>query len=231
LKKSLSQNSYRKHYLDINLCYPSVFALKFFLGRNPGLNLTNINKSGKKLLDVGFGDGRDLKLFLDLGFDTYGVEVDDRVVAHTLDKFSENTENPVKLSVGFNDNTGFSSNTFDFVYSSAALMYLRDETVTLGTILEHINDILRGGGWFLGTFTKSDSHITEGAIKLDANRLCLKDDFYKQREGQIYHVHHSEQEVICDLESVGFSDVRVCQYQVDWFGTIETAFMFSARKS
>ena len=37
---------------------------------------------GKKILDVGFGDGRDLLLFNDLGFSSYGVEVNKEVVEH-----------------------------------------------------------------------------------------------------------------------------------------------------
>ena len=229
MRKPQSQKLYRKHYLNINSCYPSVFALKFFLGRNPELNLANVNFSGKKILDIGFGDGRDLKLFQNLGLKTYGIEVDEEVVAHTYQKFPDK-KNPLTLTTGFNDSTGYPSRSFDFVYSSAALMYLRSETITLQLILRHVHDILKKDGWFFGSFTKSDSHITEGAKTIDCNRLYLSDPFYKQREGQIYYVHHSKKEVSTDLENAGFLECKVFEYRADWFGTLESAFIFSARK-
>jgi len=221
--------NYVKHYLNINAVYPSVFALKMFLGRSPELNFTNIDFSKKSILDIGFGDGRDILLFHNLGFEVFGVEVDQKVVEHTKKKF---TKMGIKsnLSVGYNDATGFAPNTFDFVYSSAALMYLRNKHSSIRKTLNHVFEIVKPDGYFLGTFTKNNSHITLGSIEIDQNRIICKDRFYKQRKGQLYWVHHSKEEVEFDLLNAGFKSCKVFSYDVDWFGTHETAYLFVANK-
>ena len=207
----------------------SVFALKMFLGNNPDLDLRDEDFHGKLILDVGFGDGRDLVLFHNLGFEVFGVEVDEQVVEHTKRKL-QSSGMRTTLSVGYNDETGFGRNSFDYVYSCAALMYLRSEESNIHKTLSHIHEIVKPGGRFLGTFTRSDSHITRDSTKIDQNRIICKDPFYRQREGQLYWLHHSESEVESDLLNAGFSDCKVYDYDVDWFGTKETAFIFVATK-
>ena len=111
------QDRYRMHYLSIDQVYPSTLALKMFLSNNPDLNLLDHNFQNKKILDIGFGDGRDLVLFCQLGFETFGIEVDREVVSHTSSKFKK-WGMKVDARVGFNDDTGYTSNFFDYVYSS-----------------------------------------------------------------------------------------------------------------
>ena len=229
MSSSPYSQSYIDHYTNIAEVFPSVFALKMFLGRNPELYFKRSDFKGKSILDVGFGDGRDLVLFHKLGFKVFGIEVDEKVVEHTKDKFSKFGMNP-ELSVGYNDETGFRSNKFDFVFSCAALMYLRNLDSNVQKTLNHIYGIIKPGGRLLGTFTRFDSHITLGSKKIDNNRILCADRFYKQRKGQIYWIHKSKDEVKQDLLSSGFDDCKVYDYDVDWFGTRETAFIFSARK-
>lgn len=215
--------------MNINQVYPSVFALKMFLGKNPDLDLRGEDFSGKSILDIGFGDGRDLVLFHSLGFDVFGVEVQKKVVEHTQKKFKKFGIKST-LTVGYNDETGFEQNSFDYVYSNAALMYLRSEVSNIHGTLSHIYDILKTGGRLLGTFTSFDSHITRDSSKIDKNRIICKDPFYKQREGQIYWLHSSKEEVERDLLNAGFFNCKVYNYDVDWFGTREAAYIFVASK-
>jgi SAM-dependent methyltransferase len=221
--------NYIDHYLGIDQVHPSVFALKMFLGKNPDLNLTGIDYAGKSILDVGFGDGRDLILFHQLGFNIFGVEVDETVVKHTEKKFAQ-AGIQTSLSFGYNDETGFPKDTFDVVFSSAALMYLRNDESNIQKTLKHVYGIVKPGGYLFGTFTRFDSHITKESSKIDENRIICKDPFYRQREGQLYWLHNSKQEAVDDLHEAGFADCNVYEYDVDWFGTRETAYMFFAVK-
>lgn len=220
---------YVNHYLGIQRVYPSVFSLKMFLGRHPNLDLRSLDLEGKTILDIGFGDGRDLILFSDLGLSISGVEVDGRVVEHTSRKLSR-LGIRADLRVGINEATGFAPGSFDFVYSCAALMYLKDTSSHILSTLRHAHDLLTPGGYLLGTMTRSDSHITAGSKQIDKNRIVCKDPFFRQREGQLYWLHHSKTEVEDDLSKAGFSNCVVSDYEVDWFGTLESAFMFVAQK-
>lgn len=229
--KSPHQKNYINHYLKISSIYPSVFSLKMFLGRNPDLNFSSDNTdfSGKSVLDIGFGDGRDLYLFCELGFDVFGIEVSEEVVAHTKKKFKK-LGFKVNLSKGYNEHTGFNKNKFDYVYSAAALMYLKNEKSNIKKTLKHIYGILKSGGYFLGTFTRFDSHIQKNSKKIDKNRIIVKDEFYKVREGQLYWLHNTKKEVEKDLLEAGFLNCKVYNYDVNWFGTRETMYLFYAKK-
>ncbi len=200
-----------------------------FLGRNPDLDFRSLPLAGKTILDVGFGDGRDLILFHNLGFEVFGVEVDEAVVTHTWKKMKR-VGIKTNLKVGYNDATGFSPNTFDFVFSCSSLMYLRNSEANIHKTLSHIYEIVKPGGHLLGTLTRFDCHIARESTKVDGNRIICKDPFYKQREGQFYWLHNSKEEAEQDLLNSGFRSCKVYDYAADWFGTKETSFIFSATK-
>ena len=136
----------------------------------------------------------------------------------------------IKLSLGCNDNTGFKEEKFEFVYAFATLMYLRNEDLGINDVLSHIYSILKKDGYFIGSFTQADSHVIKESKPIDKNRIIMKDPFYKQREGQIYYLHNSIEEVVNDLEFAGFKNILVSKYSADWFGTEEKHYMFVARK-
>jgi SAM-dependent methyltransferase len=221
--------SYIDHFLGIDRVYPSIFALKFFLGRNPKHQLNEHDLTGQRIIDIGFGDGRDIQLFIDLGMVVYGVEPNIDVVKHTQRKFTKSGAN-ITLRQGTNRNTGYEKESFDYVFSSSSIMYLENKDHFLNENLRHCYNLLKKNGYFLSTFSRSDTHVTKNAQTIDKNRIILKDEFYKQREGQIYHVHHTKKEVFDDLTNAGFSDVVIGEYCVDWFGTEENIFMSVSRK-
>lgn len=220
---------YIEHYLKINHTYPSVFALKMFLGKNPLLNMKEVIFKNKTILDIGFGDGRDLNLFLDLQFNVYGIEPSPDVVKHTIKKFL-NMENKPQLSAGTNINTNLKDNFFDFIYASGSIYYMPDQNKTITDAFSESYRICKKQGYFLGTLAKNNTHAVLNAEEIKPNLYILKDEFYNQRRGQVYHTYESSIEVKNDLLKSGFSNPIVCDYQVDWFGTKETLFMFLCQK-
>ena len=139
---------YKQHYLKIHETYPSVFALKMFLGRNPKLNLRNIDFNSKNILDLGFGDGRDLNLFINLGFNVYGIEPNLSVVEHTLKKFNKLNMYP-KLSKGNNIKTNLKDDFFDFVYASGSIYYMPNQNNTIIDAYNEAYRITKKNGFFL----------------------------------------------------------------------------------
>ena len=221
---------YIDHYLRIGKVYPSILALKLFLGHNPNFSFKTHDLRGKKILDIGFGDGRDLALFCELGMDVYGTEVDPDVVQHTASKF-ESYGLSVSLQSGVNRETGFEDGLFDIIYASASIYYLLDENHRIHETYGHCANILKTDGYFVGSVSCADNHTTADAIKLDSNRLILEDSFYQFRKGQYYHVYNSQEELKNDLEAAGFKTIAITNYDVDWFGTRETLFLFVAKKN
>lgn len=224
------KTNYRNHYLDINKTYPSVFALKSFLGNNPHLKQDKNSLINKKICDVGFGDGRDLNLFSDLGMSVFGVEPDAQVVEHTRNKMLKAGAN-VSVKVGTNIATGYPNNFFDYVYAAGSIYYLPSENYKITHAFTEMQRILAKDGKFLATFARSDSHVTHGAQEIDKNTLILRDPYYNFRAGQRYHVYNNKEEIRQDLDSCGFKLLYIGDYDVDWFGTRETLFLCYAIKT
>jgi tellurite methyltransferase len=231
MKKSkiIEKNGYRGHYLKINKTYPSVFALKIFLGNNPDFRLKEKYPNISKIIDIGFGDGRDIGFFLEQGYHVSGVEPDSKVVNHTIKKFKI-YQDRTDLRVGTNMDTGFNSEVFDAVYSSGAVYYLPSLEHSIIDAFKESYRILRKGGLFMGTLARNDSHTLSGAKKINENTFILKDSFYNYRNGQVYHVYSNKSEIEKDFKKVGFNNIMIYNYDVNWFGTRERLFIFVTTK-
>ena len=116
---------------------------------------------------------------------------------------------------------------------------INDSIGTMGTAGQWLTSLGPGAGVHGGEVVSegdyqtilNDNHTTADAIKLDSNRLILEDPFYKFRKGQYYHVYNSQEELKTDLEIAGFKAIAITNYDVDWFGTRETLFLFVATKN
>ena len=58
--------------------YPTEFLIRTMLGTYPGLDFDR-DFDGRRLLDLGCGDGRNFPLFAQLGLQIFGVEPDEAV--------------------------------------------------------------------------------------------------------------------------------------------------------
>src|SRR5690242_11498497 len=61
--------------------YPTEWVIRTLLGKYPRLDLDKSRYPGARLLDLGFGDGRNMPLLRNCGFDIHGVEISDEIVA------------------------------------------------------------------------------------------------------------------------------------------------------
>lgn len=103
---------------DRGLKYPSETLVRLFKG-NYIPNLQK-DKSGLKILDVGCGNGNNTVFFKSIGFDAYGVEIDQEIIDYLNKKF--NTAG-VSFRQGLNSKLPFEDNTFDFLVSWNVIHY------------------------------------------------------------------------------------------------------------
>ena len=225
----MTNNRYRDHYVEINKTYPSVLALKLFLGNNPDFDIKIEKPVIKNIIDIGFGDGRDIGLFLEMGLHVSGIEPNIDVVNHTSQKYYKYRKK-LDLRIGTNVNTGFNDNTFDVAYASASIYYLPSLEYSILDSLSEAYRIIKPGGLIMGSFARSDIHTVAEATKINNNIFILKDPYYKFREGQVYHTYNDKNEVLRDFGKIGFKNPLVYDYNVNWFGTRETLFIFVAKK-
>lgn len=100
----------------------------------------NFDLENKKILDIGCGDGSDLKKFSELGAVVYGVEPSDEFVRSAKEL---NPDGIIKESVA--ENIPFSDNMFDVVVSKWALQTCID----IPKALNEAARVLKPGGMFV----------------------------------------------------------------------------------
>lgn len=186
--------------------------------------------SGKTILDIGFGDGRDMKLFLDLGMKVHGVEIDEEVVEHTRSKF-KNQIPASDLILGTNAKTGFAGKHFDFITAFSTLFYLQNAETTIENVLTHVRDLLHPDGMLFCTLARRGTHALEGATRLDSRTYVLKDPYYNFRNGQRYVAFNSSEEVVSSFNESGMTVTGIFNYEADWFGSLERLFLVKAVRS
>ena len=64
--------------------YPVEFVVRAFLGTYPKLKTDTASLRGGRVLDLGFGDGRNLPLLADLGLEPHGVEITEEICARAV---------------------------------------------------------------------------------------------------------------------------------------------------
>ena len=223
---------YNEHYAKTNSIYPSAFALKVFLGNCHGLRPLFIELMSRQahLLDVGFGDARDLCLFCDLGYTASGVEMTHSIVQSGLSNllhkgFSAN------LAVGSNIHIPFSTN-FDIIYSSAAIYYLSHRDIDFGPdVIGYCNSKLNQHGLLIASFASPDTHyIRNDSRKISDNVYQITDPVFKLRNGQYIYCINDEVELEGLLVANGFKVLKLASWHVNWFGTYESMHMCIAKK-
>ena len=164
------------------LLWPSETLVRSFKGAYvPGLDRQNM--AGKRVLDVGHGNGNNLVFLASLGLKLSGSEVDPRIsemVAGKLKKLGYESD----LKIGTNRQLPFADATFDFLTSWNVIHYEDNEADMAAAIQEYRRVLAPGGRFFIST-TEPDHKILLNCTPLGPHRYQIgrPGDF---RAGQVY---------------------------------------------
>jgi ubiquinone/menaquinone biosynthesis C-methylase UbiE len=173
--------------------YPTEWVVRTLLGTYPKMALDKSRYRGAKILDIGFGDGRNWPLFLNAGFDIYGIEVAERILelgkirAHTLGISAE-------LRVGKNSEIPFGDNFFDYVVACHSCYYVDAGTTFLDNLLE-FNRILKPGGMFIASLPEPKGDIFRDGIEGQNGHIEIRNDPWGLRNGYIFRCFRSEDDI------------------------------------
>jgi SAM-dependent methyltransferase len=202
--------------------YAVEFVVRTLLGTYPGLKLDRTAYQRAKILDLGFGDGRNMPLLNDLGFEIYGVEISDEICELTRRRM-ERLGVPLLLKTGTNSHIPFGDGTFDFVLACHACYYVTDGE-SFGDNLREIARILRTGGRFIFSLPKTDTYILKDAEPLEGGHFRITQDPYGIRTGGIFRAFSSKPEIMDEL-GVHFGDFALGLCENDFYGTYEKVWI------
>lgn len=103
--------------------------------------------SGKKILEIGFGNGIILAMFAQAGAESYGLEIDD-ILSDIAKKNREIYGVDMDLQTYDGVNFPFENNFFDYIYAVSVLEHVDD----LVRVIEETGRVLKPGGKFYVSF-------------------------------------------------------------------------------
>jgi SAM-dependent methyltransferase len=183
--------------------YPVEWVVRAFLGAYPNLKLPR-DYSGQTVLDLGFGDGRNLLLLHNLGFAISGVEISEEITRDVTSRMRERGIT-TDLRVGSNARIPFDTQ-FDCVVACHACYYVEQGT-SFDNNLAELRRVLKPDGLLVCSLPMLDTYILAGSEPLGKGHFRLTQDPYGVRVGTIFRAFADEKEIQATF--VGFRDFRI----------------------
>jgi ubiquinone/menaquinone biosynthesis C-methylase UbiE len=179
-------------YKDIT--YPCEYVIRIFKGSYPTLNFDKTSYAGKKILDMGCGDGRNIILFKQLGFKVYGAEIGQEIVDKIKSNLYKQGVNGVIIKVSTNDNICFSDNFFDYLLSWNECYYMQGRR-NFQKYVKEFARVMKPGGMLILSIPKKTSFIFKNSKKIAPGYQSIKNDYFGSRNGEVFRIFRDEDEI------------------------------------
>ena len=216
---TVNDKSYGSYYQNQDLIkvYPTEFVIRSFLGNYPNLHIGKASLAGNKVLDLGFGDGRNMVFLADLGMQVHGVEVTSDICDHIVDKMLKNGV-IIEAKQGRNNSIPYTDHYFDNVLACNSCYYI-DEGTTFSDNLMEISRVLKPGGLFIFSLPMGTTFIMDEAIDQGAGYMQITQDPYGVRVGAVLKKFDSKEEIMTALNPL-FEDIRIGSCKDDYWGSL-----------
>ena len=208
--------------------YPVEFVVRAFLGNYPRLKNDPRRYAGKSVLDIGFGDGRNMPLLHNLGMKVHGVEITSQICELTTARMARLGVD-VTCRVGRNREIPFDDASFDYVLGCHAIYYV-DAGTRFAQNASEIARVLKPGGTLVFSAPKSTSYILHDAIDLGDGHMQITNDPYGVRAGAILKKFDRESDIENAL-SPNFADFASGSCQNDFWGIEEHVWTVVCRRT
>lgn len=222
-------SGYERYYAErkSTKVYPTEFVVRTFLANYPGLTFKK-PVVGDRILDVGFGDGRNTAFLCEQGFAVSGIEITPGIVDQTLDRLQK-LGHYADLRVGRNSSIPFEDEYFDCLLACHCCYYC-DEGETFADNLVEYARILKPGGYLVASVANKGSYVFKNAEPLPDGSFRIRFDPYGNRNGYRLHAFGSTREIEQYLSSL-FTAFSFGSASNDYYGIQEQVFWVVCRKT
>jgi SAM-dependent methyltransferase len=208
--------------------YPVEFVVRAFLGNYPRHRTNKIDYPGWRILDLGFGDGRNMPLLRNLGMQVFGVEISQHICDLTEARMKR-LGVEVETRVGRNNDIPFENKFFDAVLACHACYYV-DTGSSFNDNINEIARVLKRDGRFVFSAPMASSYIMRGAEDLGNGHMRIANDPYGVRNGAILKKFDREQDIEETL-SPQFGDFSIGSCRNDFWGIEEYVWIVACRRT
>jgi len=198
------------------MAYPPEYVIRIFKGGYPRLNFDKSQFPGKKILDMGCGDGRNFPLFAGCGFKLFGVELTDEIVTKTGQNLSNCGLSDFDLRTGCNHSIPFEDQFFDYMVSWNSCYYMGAHE-NFGDYVEEFARVIKPGGTLVLSIPKKSCFIYDSSIELRPGYRTIQNDFFNTRNGEILRCFGDAAEIE-QAFSPGFANFEFASIHDDCFG-------------
>lgn len=179
--------------------YPNEYVVRILLGSYPRLALPR-DHEGKRALDMGMGDGRNLRFLVERGFEAYGVEVSAGICARVSESFGRRGLS-AEFRVGRNDAIPFADGFFDYLLSWNSSHYMGDsaDPADYGDYVSEFARVLKAGGTLMLAVPVVSNFIFERSVALVPGYRVITDDPYGVRNDQVFRAFDERADVLSEL--------------------------------
>ena len=223
-RKLIKMTTYDKNELwnevygrNTNVAYPPEAVIRILLGDFPELSFFNREFDGKKILDIGYGDGRNFPLFARVGLNISGVEITNEIVTNSL---SQSTFDglDLDLKVGECSQLPYKDSTFDYAISWNSSYYLDSNNANYKEHADEMLRVIKPGGFLILSVPKKNAFIFKNCHDLGNGNVVIKDDYFDGgRVGQVFRRFLSGDE----LEKYfieNSQNIATAEIDMKWFG-------------
>jgi SAM-dependent methyltransferase len=208
--------------------YPVEFVVRAFLGNYPRHKTDKTSYPGRRVLDLGFGDGRNMPLLHNLGMQVFGVEISQEICDLT-ERRMKALGIDVDLKVGRNHGIPHPNGIFDTVLACHACYYI-DPGTRFDDNLREIARVLKLGGSFVFSAPIGTSYIMRGARDLGDGHMEIANDPYGVRNGYVLKKFDTDAEIRAVL-SPTFAEFEIGSCRNDFWGIDEHVWVVVCRKA
>ena len=218
--------SFHKRNNSVHI-YPTEWVVRTFLGRYPRLNLNEGRYKGSKILDIGFGDCRNMPLLNNCGFRVYGIEISQEIIDIAKDKL-QRLQISATLEIGSNANIPFQNEFFDYLLACHSCYYV-DEGSSFENNLAEFARVLRPDGVIVASLPAPGNFILQGSKPIGDGHVEITNDIFGLRNGYVFRSFVDERDVI-DTFSKTFFDIKVCSCVDNFWGLQINFFIVVAKR-
>ena len=209
--------------------YPTEWVIRTLAGGNyPRLKLDKSRYARSRILDMGCGDGRNLPLLLDLGFDVDACEISPAIVSN-LEDVARAGGWPVRFAVGLNTSLPYADRVFDYMLCCASCYYL-DGDSSWQTVRSELGRVMKRGGLLVANFPDQDNFLLENAVPQADGSYLVTSDPYGLRNG-IRFVAPGSAEDMAALLAPEFRILSVGHQDDDFYGVRVSTYIVVAERS